>query len=878
MTARADASAAEQTARGLLPTVMADAVRAHERAGATLAAARRTADAPAQSVALRVMGLAARARHDAVTAAEHLRAAIRVARRHALAVPEAEARMSLALVLDDLGRPAAALREADRAVAELRGPDRARAVMQRALILRRLHADEEALDGYRSALRVFRRRGDHLWEARTLTNRGVLHGYRGELRLAETDLRAAQALYTRLGMTTAAAQVEHNLGYVAAQAGDVPAALARYDRAQALLWSTGTDAVSLLDRAELLLSVRLLPEAQAAVREAISACQRGGLGSVLGQAYLMLARVALDTGAPADAHAPAAAACRIFGRQRRVLWLARARCIRSAAMIAAGRAHRGTLRDLQAAARTLTAAGWLQPGWDASIDAIVLATRLGDLDTARTLLAEVTPATRLAPARLRIRLWHATALLALRTGAPAAAARAAADGLQLTVAYRATLGATELQARTGADAAALATVRMRIALDQGRPAQLLAWSQRGRAATLWMPLARPPTDTVIARHLGELRRITAELSAAPTGPQRTGRLLRRQRVLEAEVRRRTWRTRGSMDGPLRTDVPIRDLAATLDGRVLVELVELDGDLHALVVRDRRVRHRGLAPLSAVVAELDALRFAMHRLILRSGTPASLRAATASAQQAVTALDRQLIAPLADLLHDAHLVLVPTGVLHALPWATLPGLRGRATSVAPSSTAWWRAASRPVRHGRVVLVGAPSTPHAGPEVAEIARLRPAATVRTGKQARVATVLADLDGAAVGHIAGHGEFRADNPLFSYLTLADGPLTVYDLWSIRRPPPLLILSGCETGLSQANPGDELLGLVTALQQRGTSTVIASTGPVDDNATRQLMTALHTQLVTGERPAAALAAAQDAIHPDLRTSTDTFVCFGLG
>lgn len=57
-------------------------------------------------------------------------------------------------------------------------------------------------------------------------------------------------------------------------------------------------------------------------------------------------------------------------------------------------------------------------------------------------------------------------------------------------------------------------------------------------------------------------------------------------------------------------------------------------------------------------------------------------------------------------------------------------------------------------------------------------------------------APLDRAAWGHLACHGTFRADNPLFSHLQLADGPLTVADLSALRQAPGLLMLSSCDAG----------------------------------------------------------------------------------
>ncbi|WP_432976109.1 CHAT domain-containing protein [Dactylosporangium sp. CA-233914] len=314
------------------------------------------------------------------------------------------------------------------------------------------------------------------------------------------------------------------------------------------------------------------------------------------------------------------------------------------------------------------------------------------------------------------------------------------------------------------------------------------------------------------------------------------------------------------------------LAATLGERVLVEMLDIDGRLHALVVRGRRVTHRIVGEIDAVRAELESLRFALHNQVLGHA------AGGERLERRAEVLDRLLLGPLADLLGDGPLVLVPTGALHALPWGMLPRLRGRSLTVAPSATIWLRCATSSTVDGKLVLVGAHSAEQAADEVREIAADRPGATVLAGEQARVDRALTALDGAAIGHIASHGEFRVDNPLFSFLMLADGPLTVYDLTALRCPPGLLVLSGCDTGLAAVHPGDELMGLVAALLNMGTATVIASTGPVDDGATRHLMRSFYGHLATGLGPAAALAAAQASADPRDRASTDSFVCFGAG
>jgi hypothetical protein len=456
----------------------------------------------------------------------------------------------------------------------------------------------------------------------------------------------------------------------------------------------------------------------------------------------------------------------------------------------------------------------------------------------------------------------------------AAAARAADRGLKVFEEHRASLGATELRVRSGATVAALAEFRLRLAVRRDPPRRILDLSQRYRAATLWLPPARPSRDPVIARDLTRMRRLHADLSDAPVNAAHAGRLMHQQYTLENEVRQRSWQARGQRAA---TDIvpTVADLAASLGRRALVDLLSVDGALHALVLVGNRVSHRELGSLWRVAEELSGLRFAQRRLVMRRGRMA---AATAAAKHAADELDRLLLAPIDDLIGDRDLVLAPTGQLHALSWALLPRCQGRPVRVTPSAPTWWRAQSTVEPHGPAVFVGAPDPPHAALEVAQIAESSPGARLLAGASARVADVLAALDGARIGHIACHGRFRTDNPLFSALGLADGPLTVYDMSALATAPGVLVLSGCDTGLATVHPGEELLGLTSALLQLGTRTVVASTGPVDDAATTRLMTDFHKRLATGSGAAAALAAAQLAGDPAHRYSDGAFVCYGAG
>ena len=271
--------------------------RARAAAERALQQARATRDHEAAVLAERALGLAALELKEGAAAVAHLRRAVKIALGASLDVRTAEARMSLGRALLHAGNSRGAFRELELADSTLSGIAAARLQFQRATLFHHHHRLEEALAGYRSALGAFRRAGDRLWEARALNNRGLIQAERGSLPAAEADLIAAAELYSTLELDMALADVEHNLGWVAARRGDVPAALDWYDRSQDRRRSHGVPiANGLSDRCELLLSVRLVAEARSSAERAVAELASGRMASETAEARLMLAEAALLDG------------------------------------------------------------------------------------------------------------------------------------------------------------------------------------------------------------------------------------------------------------------------------------------------------------------------------------------------------------------------------------------------------------------------------------------------------------------------------------------------------------------------------------------------------------------------------------------------------
>jgi CHAT domain-containing protein len=229
--------------------------------------------------------------------------------------------------------------------------------------------------------------------------------------------------------------------------------------------------------------------------------------------------------------------------------------------------------------------------------------------------------------------------------------------------------------------------------------------------------------------------------------------------------------------------------------------------------------------------------------------------------------------------------VPTGPLQSLPWSVLPSRAGRPTTVTPSATLWAATPDRPPGDrsaaARSVLVAAgPGLPGAGAEAAAVAAIH-GSTALVPPASTVSAVLAALRDGSLVHLAAHGRLRADNPLFSEIRLADGPLVVYDIERLPAVAHTVVLAACDVGRSAVPAGGELLGLSATLLAAGTAQLVASVLPVPDAETAPLMVAFHRLLAAGTPAAAALATAQQRLadaEPASLAAAAGFVCIGSG
>lgn len=847
--------------------------------------ARDTQDEAAQSAAHRALGMAALELDRASVAVTHLEAAVLYARRSGEGQREANARTSLALALVGLGAGRRALRHADAAVRLHEVPERGPVHLGRALVLERLGRLGEALEEYRVAITAFRRAGNRNCEARALCDRGVLQTYRGDLKAAEADLERAEGLCRELGLDLMAASVRQNLGFVAAQRGDVPAALARYDGVHETFARLGGTRYAVLenDRCELLLFAGLIPEARISADRAIRALAETGMGAELAEARLLRAEVALADQDWSTAGRMAKDAVSAFASQRRPNWTALARF---AAVRSAWRADGGSellLGRARGAARGLERHGWIARGAEAHLLAgeIALTTRRPVI--ARSELLAASRARRHGTALARMTGWYAQALLCETEGRPADARRAVARGLRLLDDHRAALGATELRSLAAGRAAELVDLGLRYALGGHRPAEVLVAAERGRARAGHLAPVRPPPDPGLAAALGELRSVTALTEQEARDRRPSARLVHRQSELERAISRRLRQLPGTDFHDRSARLSIGALREVLADRALVEYVGLGGRLHAVTLTRRSCQLTDLGAMVPVERELEHLHFALRRLAAPVGAGARTSALhRRNAVDAATQLQSLIFDALSPGIGDREIVIVPTGALHGLAWPALPALADCPLSIAPSAALWLRAAGLERTTQRpTLLVAGPGLPHAAQEAAQLAALYGDAMHLNGDAASVDAVAAAFESCDRAHLACHGSFRADNPLFSALSLADGPLTVHDLERLDAVPSQIILSSCDSGRALVRAGDELMGFASALLALGAGVIIASTLPVPDAQTKPLMIELHRRLEHGDRPAEALRSARTSLGAGDHAETVArcaFLCLGAG
>jgi len=806
------------------------------------------------SVAHQAAGIVLRDFGDVEAGVRELRQALRQARRTGSTEREAEVLASLGVALVFAGRTAAGLAAFEAAVRWSDGVVAARVRHGRAVVLFYLGRFPAALEDARRAVVVLRRAGDTLWTARALNTRAAIYLRLGSTSRADADYASAIQLYSTIGQELEALAPMLNRALTAFASGDLPAALAHLDAATLSYQRLKVPAMPLrVDRCAVLLAAGLVGDALAEAEAALRVIEEiHGRLTYKAELLLMAANCALAATQPQTALDWAQAAYRMYRSQRSAWRQAHAARVLVQARYEVGPVSAPLLREANRSAARLEALGSSDAA-QAHLLAGRIALDLGRSDDAERHLAALARTRRRGPALSRVSGWLGEALRAEAAAHPSRMLAACRRGLDVLDEHRLALGASELRAQATVHGAELAALAQRHAAQARRPRLLLTWSERWRATAYAVPPVRPSADAELNVSLAALRTVTRGLDQARSQGMPSASLQKEQQRLETAVRASALRARGNGRWT-RAPFSPADLLDKLGPAQLIEIVDVDGGLHVLVCAQGKVRQIAAGQASDAMKAADFARFALRRLA-RSRPDDDARGPLAVLDKAGPALQQALLGPAVRHLGDGPVIIVPPGKLQPVPWALLPALNDRVISVAPSASAWMRAHTAPAPgHRRVTLARGPGLLTDGAEVPLVARLYDDVTMLDDTAATADKVLAALDGAWLAHIAAHGIFRADSPLFSSLQMHDGPLTVYDFERLNRAPYRMVLSSCDSGVLAPVGANELLGLVSSLLPLGTSGIVAAIVQLNDQAVVPLMVDLHRHLRAGRTLAESL------------------------
>lgn len=320
-----------------------------------------------------------------------------------------------------------------------------------------------------------------------------------------------------------------------------------------------------------------------------------------------------------------------------------------------------------------------------------------------------------------------------------------------------------------------------------------------------------------------------------------------------------------------------------DDTVLLAYHVLGKEIVAFVLCRGEVRTvRGVGDLPTVRSLLGRLEAQWDRF--RSGRTFGKRQMAIlekSARRVLAGLYDELLRPLEEPLAEAvrktaaggaasripKLAVVPHGPLHEVPFHALHNsaeyvLDCYEVSYAPSATVYALCQERGrAADGGALVVGVAdeSIPAAREEALAVAGLfsgegAGGVVSLVDGEATLAALRRNAPGRSLVHLACHGMFRSDNPMFSALKLCDGWLAASEVMKLDLGGATVSLSACESGRNVVVGGDEVLGLTRAFLGAGTATLLVSLWIVQDDTTGPLMEGWHRRLREGTPPAQAL------------------------
>lgn len=541
------------------------------------------------------------------------------------------------------------------------------------------------------------------------------------------------------------------------------------------------------------------------------------------------------------------------------------------------------IADLELALRALEDAG-SKAGKAVSLMLLAKARQKADSQMSLMLLQEAESlAKELAIPDLMIRSAHLLGLVAsseARLEVAESKFRQAIDSLENV---RASLNVDEFKAAYFGNKLEVYNDLIALLLNQQRFADAFHFVERSKARALLDLLGTnlnlEPTEPHSQALLEQLSESRAKLNAyyvmaEKEGPQGSSWSLIRETERQVTALRQELERLSSAKGVREATVPSASIVQEKlsKGQTLIEFFALGEELLAFVVDGQNIRCiRNLGLLSELKAHLDRLSFTMSRVSQGQMYEQvySAEMLLARVNSILKALYDQLIQPLELEFKGQQIIIVPYGSLHGVPFSALFDgkqylLDLALLALAPSAAVYLHCLEQQNHAENTLLafgIAFEDIPAVEAELTAVADLFEDAQIFLGKAASLAQFQELAPTARVLHIATHGVFRPDNPMFSGLRFHDGWLAARDLYQQKLNASLVVLSACETGMS-SHASDEVFGLARGFLFAGTPCLIVSLWAVKDTQTAMLMVTFYSALKAGKTVAEALKSAQTKVR----------------
>jgi CHAT domain-containing protein len=772
-------------------------------------------------------------------------------------------------------------------------------------ILHRTDRPMLALRAYDRARRGANQLGDEPGARLIQFNRANVLTSLGRHAEAEVDYLVVRSGAEAAGESRVVALVDYSLGYLQLQRSDYGGAFATLELARSAFEGLSDHdylAPCHLDLAELLLEINAFPRARQHARRARMLYEQQGLRYESGKATLFLAMSELGAGEDARARELMAEAAAIFRREGNAVYASLCDLYRGELARRAGQSEVAD-RAFARAEECFTAEKF-------TLRAAAAALRRGSLAIGRGDTGEA--AEHLGRARRLMRRRRSPWLLAqhdhlvgrmhMAAGKPELARRHVRRAVGRIEQVRRRISLDEFRLSYAADKAPVYADLVDLTLGtKAGPAQVreafgIVEQSRSRALVDLLAgrlgAATGRVDPGAKKLLSRIEKLRGEVNwLAGSGENERGR--RDERLIEAdraEIESREMEIADLMQRLAHRDrrlgalaegetITLEEVQAALAGDTVLVEYFLTGELaRAFVVTRGQARVVELAASPRqITAAIERLRFHIEKWGYGDDYGRAREALMAAGTRAH--LDRLADLVWRPLAVDAErLIIVPHGVLHSLPFHALPFSMGDECLIDRSEVSYLPSAST-LRYLRrngamandgadpsVLVVGVEDEriPKVEEEIARVRGLFARGQVLRAGEARIADFRSQAAAADYVHVAAHGIFREDDPHFSALRLADGWLSVYDLYGLDLKARLVSLSACQSGRSWVGGGDELVGLVRGFLHAGARSLLVSLWPVHDATTAQLMAVFYGALRAGSPPAAALRQAMDEVRAE--------------